>query len=408
MKSYVLIILAITYSIGTFSQISFEKAYFISNADETIQCFIENRDWNNNPTEFNYKLSETSETETATIQSVKEFGIYNASKYVRATVNIDRSSSNINNLSDTKAPIFTEEELFLNVLVDGEAILYSYEGIRLKRYFFSINNSDIEQLVFKEYTNFDRTKAGKNNHYKQQLLNALTCPKITSKQIENLEYKRKDLVAIFSEFNACNDSNSTNYVEKRKRDLINLTLRPRINLSSLITGAPINSSKAIQLEDQTSFGFGIEFEYILPFNKNTWSLSVEPSYQSYKSEGFNTYENFSGGLLYASIDYKSLEIPVSTRHYFFLNDNSKLYANVSFLFDIVIDSSIEFNRANGSNVRTLPINTGNSYALGVGYKYKNKYSLEIRYQTNRELLTKYSNINSDYGTTSVIFGYSIF
>ncbi len=408
MKQHYLFFIAALITLNTFSQTSFQNGYIINNLNEKISCLIENRDWNNNPTDFKYKLSENSEILTGNLQTVQEFGIDNTSKYVRSNVNIDRSPSNINNLSDTKAPLFEKEDLFLNVLVDGKAVLYSYEGIRLKRYFISVDNSPIEQLVYKEYTNFDRTEIGKNTHYKQQIFNALSCPKITPGQIESLEYKKNDLVAVFLAYNSCDDSQMTNYVEKRKRDLININLRPRANSASLETEAPVNSSDKIQLDTQTSFGFGVEFEYILPFNNDSWSLSIEPTYQSYKSDGFNTYDVVSGEILYASIDYKSIEIPITARHYFFQNKSSKFYLNAAFLIDISLDSTIEYNRDNGSNLDTLEINSGNSYAFGLGYKYNNKYSLEIRYQTNRDLLGNFPSLTSDYTSTSIIFGYTIF
>ncbi len=408
MKTQLLFIFAALFTFSSYSQISFEKGYYIDNVNVTTECLIKNMDWNNNPTKFEYKLSEEAEVKTNNITSVKEFGIYNSSKYVRSTVNIERSSTVTNKLGKEKLPNFSNETLFLNVLLEGKAILYAYEEIGLTRYFFSVNGSDVEQLVYIVYLTEDNHQAGENNQYKQQLLTALKCPEITIKDIENLEYKRKKLVNIFTTYNNCNDSNITNYVEKRKKDLINLTLRPRINSSSLTSDVPLLNSDEIEYENQIGFGFGIELEYILPFNKNKWSLSLEPTYQSYKSEGSNDYSNVSGGTLNAEIDYKSLEIPITARHYLFLNDTSKMYAGFGFLFDVSFDSTIEFTRADGANYRTLNVSTGNSYTLGVGYKYLDRYSLEIRYQTDRIVLGEYPTLDSGFHTLSMIFGYSIF
>jgi len=46
--------------------------------------------------------------------------------------------------------------------------------------------------------------------------------------------------------------------------------------------------------------------------------------------------------------------------------------------------------------------------MGIGYKQNDRYSLEIRYQTNREILGNYLSWNSEYKTLSIIFGYSLF
>jgi hypothetical protein len=408
MKTQLLFIFAALFTFSSYSQVSFEKGYYIDDVNVKTECLIKNLDWNNNPTEFEYKLSEEADSKTNTIASVQEFGIYNNSKYVRSTVNIERSTAVTNKLGNERRAIFYEETLFLNVLVEGKAILYTYEEIGLVRYFFSVNGSKIEQLVYIVYITEDNHQSGENNQYKQQLLATLECSEITLKDVENLKYKRKNLVNIFADYNNCNNSSTTNFAEKRKRDLINLTLRPRINSSSLTSDVPLLDSDEIQFENQLGFGFGVELEYILPFNNNKWSISIEPTYQSYNSKGSNNYSNVSDGILNAEINYKSLEIPITARHYFFLNDTSKMFVSLGFLYDISSDSTIDFTRADGSNFRTFDVNTGSSYTLGVGYKYRDTYSIEIRYQTDRPVLTQVPALDSGFHSLSMIFGYSIF
>lgn len=149
-----------------FAQTDFEKGSFTNNEGETVECFIKNTDWKDNPTEFKYKLSEGGEILNGTIETIKVFEVYKKWKYVRASVNIDRSSSNLNNLSESKNPIFKEEQLFLKVMVTGNAMLYKYEDSNLQRFFFSTINNEIEQLVYKEYL-AEAGRIGENNHYKQ-------------------------------------------------------------------------------------------------------------------------------------------------------------------------------------------------------------------------------------------------
>ena len=121
MKKQLLLFLITILSINCYSQIKFEKGYFIDNTNQRTNCLIKNIDWENNPTEFEYKLSKESKINKSTINLIQEFGIDNISKYVRSTVNIDRSSERINKLSNNKNPIFKEEQLFLKVLIEGEA-----------------------------------------------------------------------------------------------------------------------------------------------------------------------------------------------------------------------------------------------------------------------------------------------
>lgn len=407
MKKRILFILITILSLNCYSQISFEKGYYIDNTNQKINCLIKNIDWKNNPIKFEYKLSENSESKIATIKTIKEFGIDNISKYIRSTINIDRSSENINNLSNDKNPIFKEEELFLKVLVEGKATLYQYIDSNLKRYFYNKENSNIEQLIFKRYKTTEN-KIGENNRFKQQLWNDLKCPNFKMSKIENLDYKKSMLTNFFVEYNNCNNQEYVNYEEKQKRDLFNLTIRPRINNSSLTIQNFVSNSRNTDFENKISFGFGVEVEFILPFNKNKWAIAIEPTYQNFKAEKTTNVNNVSGGMLIANVDYSSIEVPIGLRHYFFLNNNSKIFINASYIFDLSSKSSIEFTRNDGSNLNSLEVETRNNLAMGIGYKHNDKYSLEVRFQTNREILGNYSFWSSRYKTLSIIFGYSLF
>jgi len=407
MKKQLLFFLTIILSLNCYSQISFEKGYYINNKNQKINCQIKNTDWKNNPTEFEYKLSENTEPQKATIKSVKEFGIDNISKYIRSTVNIDRSSEFINYLSNNKRPIFKKEELFLKVLVEGKSTLYQYVDGNLIRYFYNKDNSNIEQLIFKSYKT-NENNIGKNNRFRQQLWNDLKCSNFKMSKIENLDYKKNDLVNFFVEYNKCNNQEYVNFEKKQKRNIFNLIIRPRLNSSSLTIQNFVSNSRNTDFENKIGFGFGLEAEFILPFNKNKWAIEIGPTYQSYKSEKTTNVNNVSGEILIAKVNYNSIEIPVSIRLYFFLNNSSKIFINASYIFDFSSKSFIEFTRNDGSNLSVSEIGTSSNLAMGIGYKQNDRYSLEIRYQTNRDILGNYLFWNSKYKTLSIIFGYSLF
>lgn len=408
MKRQLLVLLTTILSFNCYSQITFEEGYYIDNTNQKINCLIKNIDWANNPTEFQYKLSANSEPITQTLSSVKEFGINNVSKYVKRSVKIDRSSDKINHISIYKNPEFKDEELFLKVLVEGKTTLYQYIDGNLTRYFYEKNDSNIEQLIFKLYKK-NVNKIYENNRYKQQLWMEFKCPKFTMSKIERLNYAKKDLVNFFVEYNNCNDQEYVNFEAKQKRDLFNLTIRPRLNSSSLTIENSVSSSRNTDFDNEMGVSLGIEAEYIFPFNKNKWSFIIEPSYQNYKSEKTTETENISGGVTIANIDYQSIEVPIGVRHYFFLNNNSKIFVNASYVFDFYSKSPIEFTRKDGSSLYSLNIETRNNTAYGVGYNYK-KYSIELRYQSPRKILDdfNYYNWSSKYKSISIILGYSIF
>lgn len=411
MKNHLLFLLITVFSFNCYAQISFEKGYYIDNNDQRIICLIRNVDWKDNPTEFEYKLSENSSPEKATIKSVKEFGVDNISRYIRTTVNIDKSIENVNSLiliSKDKNPEYQEEELFLKVILEGSASLYLFEVSNSQKFFYRKDGSKIEQLVYKKYLDLEKNKVNTNRGYRQQLWNDLKCPTFNISKIENLNYNRRELVRFFEAYNNCHNQESISFEDKEKRDLFNLTLRPGLNSSSLSIKNNAVSNRNFDFDNEIGFRFGAEVEFILPFNNNKWALIIEPTYrQGYKSEKSISSDVY-GGILVAKVDYKSFEIPVGFRHYFYLNDDSKIFANISGIFDIENGSSLEIFRNDGSSFNTLDIKTSYNFALGVGYKYADKYSVEMRVQTSREILGGYVHMNSKFNTASLIFGYSLF
>ncbi len=383
-------LIALIFAFNSYAQINFEKGYYIDNSGQKFDCLIKNMDWENNPISFKYKTSENGEVQEKDVSAVREFGIIDFSKHVRRKVAIDRSSEEVQKLSSQRQPIFQEEELFLKVLIEGDASLLYYQLGNLKRYFYSLGDAKTEQLVFKSYRTA-KGNIGKNNQYKQQVLNALKCETLHQNDFENLKYENRSLIPLFEKYNNCKGGNSVNFDKKVKRDLFNLSLRPRLNSSTMTLNNAFSELRNTELDRELSFGFGVEMEFILPFNKNKWAIILEPAYQYYKSSNE-----------IAEVDYKSIEVPLGIRHYFFLNEDSKIMVNAAMVFDLMLDSELNFRHA-----LNLDLRTDNNLAFGVGYKFKEKYSFEVNYQKSGGILALYDSWNSDFKTLSLIFGYTI-
>lgn len=407
MKKQFLLILALILSFNCYSQISFEKGYFMDHSNQKTNCFIEKIDWNNNPTKFKYKTSENGELQTISIKLVKEFGIDNFSKYIKSEVKIDRSSEAIQDLSYDKKPIFNKEELFLKVLIEGKANLYEYIDGNLKRYFYKTENSNIEQLIYKSYKTIGNS-IGENNGFRQQLLVNLKCNNSKLSEIKNIRYTKNSLLKFFTKYNKCNNNDFVIYDLKPKRNFFNLSIRPRVNNSKLVLNNTLAKERTLELERKTGFGIGIEFEYILPLYKNNWAIAIEPTYQSYESEKSLNVSSISSGGLKTEVKYSSIEVPVCLRHYFFFNEKSKLFINASYIFDISSGSKINILRADDSNFANLNLDSVSNYAFGVGYKFQDTYSFELRYMTNRRITEENATWVSAYKNISFIFGYSLF
>jgi hypothetical protein len=406
-KTLLLFVVTILYLQG-YSQITFEKGYIITNSDQKIECLIKNNDWLFNPEKIEYKITEDSELISADVKLIKEFKILNYSKFVSKTVKIDLSNESMSNLSNNKYPEFVEQTLFLRVLMEGVSNLYQYENNGLSRFFYTKPNSEqVEQLVYKNYYVSNNTVAT-NNQFKQQLWMDLKCKTIEMKTIERLEYSKSSLIDFFKAYNKCTNSGEEIIEVKEKKDLFNLSIRPRINNASVSVQNKFVKSSKVDFKNELDFGFGVEAEFVFPFNKNKWSFSVEPTYQSFKSTK-TAYSDYIGGTKIIVIaQYNSIELPFTLRHYLFFNNNSKLFINASYSVNFNFNSSILITRSDNYIYDDVKAKSKSNIALGIGYKFKDKYSMEMRYQLDRTILPDYSAWDAKYNSVSLILGYTLF
>jgi len=392
-------ILFFLYSLSSFAQNTFENGYFINDNDVKVDCLIKNMDWKDNPEEFYYKIDSTTVARLATIAEIKEFGINNISVYSRQEVLIDKSSSNINKLSTQRKAVFERDTVFLKTLISGKASLFSYQKNNLIRYFYSTNELMLSQLIYKKFLDLLQNKVGENTRYQQQLWSSMLCSAITKRTIKNVTYNNNDLIKFFKTYNKCTGA-KFDITDKQNKDLFNLSIRPGYSSSSLIIKESDIFFLKTDFSRRGSYRIGLEAEFIMPFNNNKWAVIIEPSYHSYTSSDYLTKTRIT-----ATADLQYVEIPIGIRNYFFLDENSKLFINslVSINFDL--DSSIKFE----NNVSdSLEIFKDTNIILGAGYKFKDTYSVEFRYQLERDILKRYGTWRSSYSNFAIIFGYTLF
>ncbi len=388
--------------LNAFSQTNFEAGYLIKTNGTKVDCLIKNEDWKGSPSSFSYKLEENGEIKTGTISNVIEFGSAESFKYIRATVNIDQSTDNVNNLTDVRNPIMKEETIFLKTLIEGKASLYYTENENTPRYFYKVGDGKIEQLIYKKYLSTP-TKLGKNERYKQQLATDLTCSKLNENNFEELDYKKNKLINLITKYNTCENSEAIVFSKNIQKSKFNLTIRPGVTFSSL--SILKLGDERINFDKNTGIRIGLEAEYVLPFNNSKWSVFIEPTYRNYKAEkeylyvDFNTFQKTT----LITAEYNSIELPIGGRHYMYLNKNAAVFIDAAIIMDVsFMDSKIDSSNEGGYD---LDVSADAAIALGIGFRYKNKYSFQARYHTPRQLLN-YDNINSDYKSFALIAGYN--
>ncbi len=330
-----------------FSQVEFELGYIVDNAGNRTKCYIENKDWKNNPVKFNYKISEQGEVLLGTLSNVSEFGISDILRFQRKKVEIEQSSDLTSELSTKRAPEFKKQLVFLRTLVEGKASLYLFENGTLRNFLYKKNQDSITPLIYKRYR--IEGSVGANLQFQQQLYSNLSCNGNTGPKVQKLAYKESDLVRFFASFNSCAGVEQKHYQKQSSKAMLNLSIRIGAQLSNFEVNRNMlflsGVSRPVDLDFGNNFSprFGLELEVVLPYNKNKWALFADPFYQKYASEvDFVQVINMNNINSNAMINYTAVELPLGIRHYFFLNDNSQIFLNASLALVFNSNSEILF------------------------------------------------------------------
>ena len=293
---------------------------------------------------------------------------------------------------------FKKESLLLELLVEGEVSLYKYYSEDVE-YFFYKKENKIVPLEYKVYKT-ENNKIGKNLNYKKTLRDELKCS--SEKLSYDLDYKEKELILLFKDYHNCQNFKYKIYRNKKDKGKFNLRAKFGIGFSKI--KPPITTTNNSNNE-KNIIKFGVEFEYIFPFNNNKWAAFLESSYHSFDVTnsvitGYGVVPS-SGAIvpIYRDygIKYNSIENHFGVRHYMFLHKKNKIFMNTGLLYDLILNSQIDYS--NSDAISTV------SYFFGAGYDFKNKFSVEVRYNSTRDL-SRFSPFTTNYNNISLKFGYN--
>jgi len=216
---------------------------------------------------------------------VVEFGILPGVKYQRYTAKLDTSDDNLESMSKSWLPEFRQQQVFLKVLVEGKASLYIYRTREWTRFFFRINDTTPEPLIFKRYSKNDGT-ISENFSYVSQIRDSLSCASMQLDNAPAFSYEARALSRLFIAYNTCSNACYTDYRAKDAKTLFHLNIRPGLNLSDLVVKENANNGSSGDTHypygQKLSVRIGAEAEFVLNFGKNKWAIIFEPAYQYYK------------------------------------------------------------------------------------------------------------------------------
>ncbi len=214
MKKYYTFFL-IFFLIATFSELKaqFVPGYIVTLKGDTVEVVFSDKVLNKHFKEIKCKknlLSLAEETYSAT--AIKGFYLSQSNEYFYSkTIVIDKKSIELTQLESDPKPKNVTETVFVKLLVQGEANLYSYQDENAKKHFlFSKKNTPIQELIYLKYF----TTQGifrVIETYKLQLDTSLVgCKK---NKTAFLDFEESKLKHVFEQYNVC-FSNDISYIQE--------------------------------------------------------------------------------------------------------------------------------------------------------------------------------------------------
>lgn len=177
---------------------------------------------------FEFKKDLNEDLQKIEKLNVSEFGTESDVKFQKMKVKLDDVSF-FGALGYDKEFSVKEVTVFLNVIVEGKANLYSYDSGNGVKYFYKLTDSDevAKQLLYKKYYRLTSI-VNENNDFREQLFNKIKCPYQTFNDFLNVKYDKDELLALFKNYNKCINSAFIVYENINKKNLL-LILQPSLD-----------------------------------------------------------------------------------------------------------------------------------------------------------------------------------
>lgn len=400
-KSLLNIIILSIFSTVALGQVRFDPGYFINNDGEKVTCLIKNLGWIDTPNSFTYLIDYQGDTFKKEINEIQEFGIGTDVVFKRFTVSIDRSSMESEILSNEASPQFRNETLLLRQLVSGGVNLYVYKKRDFERYFYQDESNLITQLIYKKYQSANGVST--NSEYQNQLATNLNCEKLTSSQLEEIEYNQNDLVSYFIKQNKCQKNSYFSPYEVPDDES-----KIQFNLRAGVTNNSLNVDYAPGRIFDADFGsalksrIGIEVEFTIPFESKQWVIALEPSLESFEESRmleFSTQTNLNE----ADVSYNAFNLSAIVRRYFRFSNKSRFFVNIGLMGGVPFNNSfLEIE-----NTLEVDIRPAFRFNLGAGYSFNERIFLEVRQNSSIDFVDTPA-YDARYKSAMITLGYRVF
>lgn len=396
MKRFLLLFAFVWASFAAYSQVNYLPATVVNSKGDTLHGYI-NKSWEVNPFYIRFKTDlQAKKSQVYRPVDIKSFRV-DGLNYVSAVVpTLTDIRDILNHMTYDPNPTLKTDTTFLTVLVNGSKSLFYFNNNQNITSFYIKVDGKYHLLLYKKYyktvtVNNSQTKSlTENKKYIGQLMIYLNnCPSIRSK-IQNVGYKRDELISLFNKYYTCTHMKPAFAVKVRKTKFTfgfyagaNATrMKLHTAQTSLLTMADFKM--------KPGFDIGATMDIILPVNYGKFVIHNELGYTSFITTG--SYSNYTDATDYQYADFKlgAQDILLNSMIRFnFATTPSTFFINAGLSFNYFTSTTnyeklreMKFNQVNETVSEGKAISDMKNYNSGVlaGFGYKSsRLSGELRY-----------------------------
>lgn len=391
------------------AQDDFKKGYYIDNIGVKTEGYIKSSDFrsinDNSFTSFEFKTSLTQDAVKIEKNTIIELGSEKDVKLQKMRALLDDVSF-YKDYSNDKGFSVGEQIVFLNVLVEGNATLFSYDGGRGVKFLWKrADQGEIaKQFLYKKFyrANLNLTE---NNAFREQLFNNVKCPNQEFTDFLKVKYEKEELISIFKNYNKCVDSPVIVY-ENDNEDKAVIKL-------SILAGYSLGNFRVTNIKNPTDpqnysiYSAGVEGEVIFASRKMAMFASVEIKNGKGSTEKTSktselsttqlrqvfTFDNYFADFIFGARFYKK----ISPTYTFFVGGGAGLHAGSGFMTfqqANTIDNELRF-------ISNYPLSGSGFLTLHLGCKINKHWGIDVNYDSPKNLL------NSAIGTSATVHEFGL-
>jgi len=397
----------------------YREGYIITNLGDTLVGYVDYKDWEINPESVVFTLVLGPVGKTFYIDELQGFGV-KKKIYRRNIVEIDKSPLRRRDLNHLEEPEFVSDTVFLQILVEGDKMLYYLGDENGKKHFFIGSDGQIHTLIYDRYLSDKKGEppVAINSSYRDQLVAYLHDCSSIKDVVPLVEYNTEDLIDLFKYHSRCVESSIDYSLKMNKAEL-----EWGLLLGGTYTQFDIRGDNyAFQdLVDEvysqsTDITFGFNCNILFPMKgRSLLSFNNEFIYNTYYVNSYSRSPETGDqyGSLYTEFGFSYINWNMILRYYYYPIGDFNVYTNIGYSFGYAVQVT-NYERKE-SHFNTTRIREGEAikdpndyefgYLVGLGADY-GRFSLEMRFE-RRDGMIPYFGVGAKTTRYYALLGYKL-